>query len=69
MASAENTIQDREVLAENGISQNALAKKLFMSQTIINNYCTGKREPSLDTLIAICKVLDVSADYLLGLVD
>lgn len=59
----------REVLAENGISQNALAKKLFMSQTIINNYCTGKREPSLDTLIAICKVLDVSADYLLGLAD
>ena len=59
----------REVLAENGISQNALAKKLFMSQTIINKYCTGKREPSLDTLIAICKVLDVSADYLLGLVD
>ena len=66
-----NKFKDRlkEVLAENGVSQRALAKKLFMSQTIINNYCTGKREPPLDTLIAICKELDVSADYLLGLID
>ena len=66
-----NKFKDRlkEVLAENGISQNALAKRLFLSQSIVNNYCTGRREPSLNVLIAICKELDVSADYLLGLVD
>ena len=59
----------REVLKENGISQRALAKKILMSQAIVNNYCTGKREPSLDVLILLCKELDVSADYLLGLTD
>ena len=59
----------REVLKENGISQRALAKKLFMSQSIINNYCTGRREPSLDVLVLLCKELYVSADYLLGLTD
>ena len=66
-----NKLKDRlnEVLKENGISQNALAKKLFLSQSIVNNYCTGKREPSLDVLILLCKELDVSADYLLGIVD
>lgn len=66
-----NVFKDRlnEVLAENNIYQNALAKRIFMSQCVVNNYCTGKREPSLDVLISICKELDVSADYLLGLVD
>ena len=58
-----------EVLAENNLSQNALAKRIFMSQCVVNNYCTGKREPSLDVLITICKELNVSADYLLGLTD
>ena len=58
-----------EALIENGISQNALAQKIFMSQGVVNNYCTGKREPSLDVLIAICKELNVSADFLLGLTD
>ncbi|MDE7182411.1 MAG: helix-turn-helix domain-containing protein [Clostridia bacterium] len=58
-----------EALNENGISQNALAQKIFMSQGVVNNYCTGKREPSLDVLISICKELNVSADFLLGLTD
>ena len=58
-----------EALTENGISQNALAQKIFMSQGVVNNYCTGKREPSLDVLISICKELNVSADFLLGLTD
>ncbi len=66
-----NKFKDRltEALKENNMSQKALAKKIFMSQTIINNYCTGKREPSLDVLIAICKELNVTSDYLLGLTD
>ena len=58
-----------DALSENNISQNALAKKISMSQGVVNNYCTGKREPSLEVLIAICKELNVSADYLLGLTD
>ncbi|MCI9504506.1 MAG: helix-turn-helix transcriptional regulator [Clostridia bacterium] len=66
-----NQFKDRlnEALAENKLSQNAFAQKISMSQSIINNYCTGKREPSLNVLIIICKELNVSADYLLGLSD
>ena len=58
-----------EVLRENNMSQNALAKKINMSQSVVNNYCTGKREPTLDGLVLICKVLNVSSNYLLGLED
>ncbi len=66
-----NKFKDRlnEALIENDISQNTLARKISMSQSVVNNYCTGKREPSLDVLISICKVLNISADYLLGLTD
>lgn len=55
------------ILKLNNMSQVALAKKIGMSQAVVNNYCTGKREPSLDVLILICKALNESADYLLGI--
>lgn len=56
-----------ESLNNNQISQSALARKIGMSQSIINNYCRGVREPSLDVLIKICEALGESADYLLGI--
>lgn len=66
-----NKFKDRlnEELAKNNITQTALAQKIFTSQSIISNYRTGKREPSLYVLFLICKELKVSADYLLGLID
>ena len=57
------------VLKTNGISQSELARRIGMSQGVVNNYCTGKREPSLDVLILICKALNESSDYLLGIDD
>ena len=57
----------RQVLKDNGMSQVMLAKKIGMSQGIVNNYCTGKREPTLDVLVSICQALNESADYLLGI--
>jgi len=63
------SIRLNEILKEKNISQIALAKKIGMSQGVVNNYCTGKREPSLDVLISICQVLNESSDYLLGLED
>ena len=58
-----------EVLKEKEMSQKSLAKKINMSQSVVNNYCTGTREPTLDVLVLICKTLGESADYLLGLED
>ena len=59
----------KETLKVNGMSQQELAKKINMSQSVVNNYCTGKREPTLDVLVLICKALNESADYLLGIDD
>ena len=57
------------VLKENNLSQSQLAKKIGMSQSVVNNYCTGKREPTLDVFLMICKALGESADFMIGLVD
>lgn len=59
----------RDVLKDNHLSQSELAKKIGISQDAVNSYCTGKRKPPIDVLILICKAIDESADYLLGLVD
>ena len=58
-----------EVLKEKGMSQCELAKEIHMSQSIVNNYCRGKHEPPLDTLMLICKTLGETADYMLGMTD
>lgn len=58
-----------KALQENKISQSELARKIGMSKTIVNNYCSGKRETSLDALILICNALEESADYLLGIIN
>ena len=57
----------REAMTEKSISQEKLGEMVGLSRQGINSYCNGHREPSFEILIKICKALDVSSDYLLGL--
>ncbi len=58
-----------EVMRARGVSRRELARRVGMSESVVSNYCTGKREPSIDVLFAICRALGESADYLIGLTD
>ncbi len=58
-----------EVLSYSKISQTELAARVNVSKQCISDYKSGKSFPSIQTLFLICKVLEVSADYLLGLTD
>ena len=58
-----------EILIMSGKTQVEIAKELNISKQCINDYKTGKSVPSIQTLYALCKVLNISADYLLGLSD
>lgn len=58
-----------QVLKEQKIKQIDIAKALNVSKQCINDYTTRKIKPSIDTLCLICKFLDVSVDFLIGLSD
>lgn len=59
----------KEIRLEKGLTQKQLALAVGLTETALCNYEKGIREPSLDVLKQLCIVLDVSADYLLGLTD
>jgi transcriptional regulator with XRE-family HTH domain len=52
---------------EKGLTQVQLAEKLGIIQVLISDYERDKLRPYYDTVINFSKVLDVSADELLGL--
>ena len=49
----------KELLKEKGIKQTWLADKLGKSFNIVNDYCNNRRQPSLEKLNLISKILDV----------
>ena len=59
----------KELRTENNLTQTQLAVKLGIRQQSYARYENGEGEPSLDTLVAIAKLFNVSVDYLLGLTD
>jgi len=57
----------KEVRERNGLTQGALGKKIGQTSQSINQYESGKRSMSIDTLLKVIDVLDCSADELLGI--
>lgn len=55
----------KEVLKDKGISQTWLAKKMEKSYPTINEYARNKRQPSLEDLYKIAKILDVDVKELI----
>jgi len=51
------------------LSQKEVANALRISPSILSNYESSERTPSLDNLILLAGFYHCSTDYLLGLVD
>lgn len=54
----------RQVL---GFTQEGLAERIGVCTSFIGHIERGSRKLSVETLHALCKALDVSADFVLGL--
>ncbi|HIU82221.1 MAG TPA: helix-turn-helix transcriptional regulator [Candidatus Ornithoclostridium faecavium] len=54
---------------EEGLSQSALAKALGVSQSAVAQWEAGTRKPTAQAVVAIARMFDTSADFILGLVD
>lgn len=48
------------------LTQEQLAKRLWVTKSIISAYESGTKYPSLDMLIKLAQTFNVSTDYLLG---
>ncbi|MGN1235233.1 MAG: helix-turn-helix domain-containing protein [Christensenellaceae bacterium] len=52
-----------------GWTQAELAEKLSTTQSTIGKYEREELQPNIESIVRICQLLEVSADYLLGLED
>ena len=59
----------RELRESRHKSQQWLAMKLNVSQTMVSKYELGLSEPDISTLICIANIFNVSLDYLMGVSD
>jgi transcriptional regulator with XRE-family HTH domain len=59
----------KQLRAENGLSQTALAEKLFISQDTVSLWECDKSLPDFNSIKKLAEIFEVSADYLLGLRD
>lgn len=56
-----------EIVKISGKKQTEIAQAVGVSKQCVSDYKSGKSAPSVETLFLLCRYLDVSADYLLGL--
>jgi len=55
-----------DLLKKNQIQQKEFAQYIGVQESTIGRYVSGKNEPKADTIVRMCHMLNVSADYLLG---
>ena len=59
----------KEEIKNSNLTTIEIAKKVGVSPEMITQYMTTKKLPKLDTFAKLCKELDLSANYILGLED
>ena len=56
----------KKLREKNKLTQEQLAEKLMVSKTAVSHYEKGLHNPSLETILKLAGLFDVSIDYLLG---
>ena len=59
----------KEIRLEQGLSQQKFGMLLSVSQDTVSLWEKGKSLPTTEFIIAIAKTFNVSADYILGIID
>ena len=59
----------KNIREDNDLTQAAIGKLLHKSQQGYNHIEAGRAELKIDDLIKLCRFYDLSADYIIGLID
>ena len=57
----------REEIINSGLTQKEIAQAIGVSPQTVSRYMHDDIFPALDTLAKLCQLLDISADYILGI--
>lgn len=57
----------KEIREKRGLTGRSITQQLHIAPATYSGWEHGKREPSFEMLVNLCRILNVSADYLLGL--
>lgn len=56
----------KEIRTKNGLTQDELAEKLFVTRQAVSRWENGETFPNTETLKAISELFDISVNTLLG---
>lgn len=59
----------KEIRQERGLTQAQFAELISTTQSTVGKYEREELQPNVETIVKICKLFEVSADYLFGLAD
>lgn len=59
----------KNIISDRGMTQKQLAGELRLHQGTLSGYLRDQRQMPYSILVDLCRTLDVSADFLLGLTD
>lgn len=59
----------KTVLFYHNMTQKELAQKIGVTEASMCRYCNNERDPKAKTVVKICQTLNISSDWLLGLID
>ena len=59
----------KELRTEKKLTQKELSVLLKTNNSSVCDWECGRSETSIDTIIELCKIFEVSSDYLLGIED
>lgn len=57
----------RKEIINSGLTQKEIAQAIGVSPQTVSRYMRDDIFPALDTLAKLCQLLDISADYILGI--
>lgn len=59
----------KKMIKSKGYTQAQFAELVYTSPQTVWRWMNNKAEPGMNDIKNICKILDISADYLLGLTE
>ncbi|HIU06087.1 MAG TPA: helix-turn-helix transcriptional regulator [Candidatus Onthoplasma faecigallinarum] len=62
-------IRLNEAIQNSGYKYSVIAKKIGIDKSMLTQYFSTNKLPSITTLSKICEVIGADANYILGLVD